>query len=508
METGRVRQIVEQCQQGNREAFGELYTLMHDPLLKVCQRFVSDENTSEDLLHDAFLLIFSKIGSLKDTSRAEAWMQKVTSNLSLAYLQHRKQQPVVPLDDIKDATVVPTSVEAVGTYEDIMELVDQLPNSYRRVFRLSVLEGMSHQQIANLLNIDPHTSSAELFRAKKMLKRSLVVLLLGLMAIGVPIGLWHLLQQSEGQKTAQQQPPSGQEPAPKLEETSEETDGLPRLNQQFTQPKLTVYLAQTDSLPRLNSELPASLVAETRQVDSTLVREESQPAPSSHPKDTPRKTNLEMPEVPIRTITRQEDWVIQLAYSGINSHPTFNLPYGEKDMNDPEIDTITHHRLPITVALQVSKMLGSNLALGTGLQYTQLYSETQVGNTYSWMQQELRLHYLGIPLRVMWYPVNTSRWRVYGSAQTMLEVPVGSSLHQQDFVEGLQIDTRQLSPSLSVQWSVGLGIGLEYRLTPAIGLFAEPGVHYFFKTGDGLDTYRTKHPAAFSIPIGIRINIK
>ena len=68
METGRVRQIVEQCQQGNREAFGELYTLMHDPLLKVCQRFVPDENTSEDLLHDAFLLIFSKIGSLKDTS--------------------------------------------------------------------------------------------------------------------------------------------------------------------------------------------------------------------------------------------------------------------------------------------------------------------------------------------------------------------------------------------------------------------------------------------------------
>ena len=78
MESGRVRQIVEQCQQGDREAFGQLYTLMHDRLFSVCQRYVPDKSTSEDLLHDAFLLIFSKIGSIKDTSKAEAWMQKVS----------------------------------------------------------------------------------------------------------------------------------------------------------------------------------------------------------------------------------------------------------------------------------------------------------------------------------------------------------------------------------------------------------------------------------------------
>jgi RNA polymerase sigma-70 factor (ECF subfamily) len=53
-----------------------------------------------------------------------------------------------------------------------------------------------------------------------------------------------------------------------------------------------------------------------------------------------------------------------------------------------------------------------------------------------------------------------------------------------------------------------LGIGLEYRISPIIGLYAEPSVHYYFKTGDGLDTYRTKHPATISIPIGIRIDIK
>ena len=152
-------------------------------------------------------------------------------------------------------------------------------------------------------------------------------------------------------------------------------------------------------------------------------------------------------------------------------------------------------------------MLGHQFAVGTGLQYTQLYSETQAGNTYSWAQSEQRIHYLGIPLRVMWYPVNTSHLRVYGTAQTMFEIPLGSTCRQSDIINDRQFETGKLQLDPSVQWSVGLGIGLEYRLTPVIGLYAEPSLQYFFKPGDGIDTYRTAHPATFSVPIGIRINI-
>jgi RNA polymerase sigma-70 factor (ECF subfamily) len=75
-------------------------------------------------------------------------------------------------------------------------------------------------------------------------------------------------------------------------------------------------------------------------------------------------------------------------------------------------------------------------------------------------------------------------------------------------VDGRQLDTKKLTLDPSVQWSVGLGVGLEYRLSPVIGLYAEPSMQYFFKPGDGLDTYRTAHPVTFSIPIGIRFNLK
>ena len=90
----------------------------------------------------------------------------------------------------------------------------------------------------------------------------------------------------------------------------------------------------------------------------------------------------------------------------------------------------------------------------------------------------------------------------------MLELPLSGTLRQNAIVDGNQIDTKKLTLDPSVQWSVGLGVGLEYRLSPVIGLYAEPSVHYYFKPSDGLDTYRTKHPVTFSIPIGIRINIK
>lgn len=504
MEAGRVRQIVEQCQRGDREAFGQLYTLMHDRLLRVCQRYVPDETTCEDLLHDAFLLIFSKIDSIKDISKAEAWMQKVTQNLALTYLQQRKQKHEVPLDSIKEAAVS-VDMGSAETYEKILALIDQLPNSYQRVFRMSVLEGMSHQQIADLLNIDSHTSSAELFRAKKMLRRSLAVLFLGLLAIGVPIGLWKLWRQPDS--------PSITSVEPQQTVHQGETDSLDTENSQFRVGKLPVYTAQTITSQAITADSTTSLPVETTEQDTTKIQEEIQEKIQEKIQENPQRqilketnTIAETPDLPaIKAATSNQDWMLALAYSGFNSQQSFNLPYGVKDMNDPVLDTITHHRLPMTIALQVNKMLNSRLSVGTGLQYTQLYSETHIGNTYAWDEQQQRLHYLGIPLRLSWYPVRSNRWSIYGTAQTMLELPLHGTQQKASFVEGLQVKVEDLKLSPSVQWSVGVGVGLEYRLTPVIGIYAEPSLQYFFKTGDGLDTWRTAHSTTFSVPLGVRI---
>lgn len=512
MRENSVKQIVERCQQGDQEAFGQLYTLTNAKLRKVCRQYINNKDDVDDVLHDAYYLIFTKINTLKDPMKAEAWMQKVVQNLALTYLQQSRQQTVVPLDAMREASVTPTTMESEEAYEEIMTLIDQLPNSYRRVFRLSVLEGMTHQQIAALLNIEAHTSSEQLSRAKKMLRQSLAVLLLGLLAIGVPIGLWKSLRQASSPSTTPAEPKQTAtlEPADKQKGGGEQivypgqTDSLDRVNSQFRLAKLPVQAVQTIFELPIKSDSALSIPAETTQKDSTET-------PKKPQRQIPekKKTIVETPDLPaMKAVKRQQDWTLAMNFSGISGRQTFNLPYGDGGPNDDEMDTITHHRLPLTIGLSVNKMLGNRWAVGTGLQYTQLYSETQAGNTFAWDQQMQRLHYLGIPLRATWYPVNSSRWALYGTAQTMLELPLSGTSRKNAIVNGWQIDTQKMKLDPSVQWSVGLGVGLEYRLSPVIGLYAEPSMQYFFKPGDGLDTYRTAHPVTFSIPIGIRFNLK
>ena len=503
-----MKQIVEQCQQGDREAFGQLYTLTYDRLRQMCRRYVSNESTIDDLLHDAYLLIFTKIGSLKDASKADAWMQRVVQNLALAYANHAKQQTVVALDSLQEPPAISETPPPID-YEEIMSLIGQLPESYQRVFRLSVFEGLSHQEIAELLNIEPHTSSADLFRAKEMLRRSLAILLLGLLAIGLPIGLWHLLE-----TTPQPEPPRAE--AGKLQKSQKPKEETPEPQKEMLERQETLAQRAIPTsilpMPPKPIEIDSTATIPTEVITTDTVPTESAPKESAPKEFIPSETDhqnilVETPISPVRTTSDTREWMLAAAFSGIGSQQPFNLPYGEYGMNDPEMDTITHHRLPLTFSLSVNKMIGRKWAVGTGLQYTRLYSETQEGNTYSWTQKEQRLHYLGIPLRATWYPMNTNRWAVYTSAQTMLEWPIHSTLIRNTYVGGSLLETDKLRLSPSLQWSIGVAAGVEYRLSPVIGIYAEPSLQYFFKTGDAIDSYRTAHPATFSVPIGIRIYI-
>ena len=506
-----VKQIVKRCQRGDREAYGLLYEVMYKRLRKVCRHYVAEENAVDDLLHDSFLLIFSKIDSVRDASKAEAWMQKVTQNLALAYVQNHKQQSTISLDDIEPSMIAVAPDAIPITYDEILNLVDALPKSYRRIFRLSVLEGLSHQEIAALLNIEPHTSSSQLYRAKQMLRQSLGIMLLSLLGICLPLGVWYSLNQStetpssagNSKPTASAVPASEQEGGEEPAVSQKETTSFPVGNKLFLSRKQLVPTAQTITPQVITADSAISNPVESSEPDTTKTMEEPQP-------QIQKEMNIiaETPELPVIKTAPHHDWTVALAYSGINSQHSFNLPYGEKDMNDPVLDTITHHRMPLTIALQVNKMLGNRWSVGSGLQYTQLYSETQIGNTYAWDKQQQRLHYLGIPLRLSWYPVRNSHWSIYGTAQTMLELPLRATQQKTSFVEGRQVKTEELRPSPPLQWSVGLGIGLEYRLTPVIGIYTEPCLEYFFKASDALDTYRTAHPAAFSVPFGIRITFE
>ena len=488
-----LQQIAERCQQGDREAFALLYTAMREPLRTLCLSFVKNEAVADDLLHDAFLLIFSKIGELKDTSCTEAWMKTVTRRVALLYL--RQQHQHVPLSASPELTTfaVENNAEPSLVLQDVLAAVDDLPEGYRRVFRMSVFEGMSHQEIANLLHIEPHSSSSQLFHAKVLLRRWLRPLALLLLAVALPLSvyIWKQNDEKEISKTVETD-------KQKLA-TTEKTNQECLAKQETTlRPKVEELLAEADT---------ATNVAPTVSQDTT----KAVPIPQ-HERPRRQVSTAESPrEVPPADMQRRtptataDGWNLALAYSGIRNSKDMQLPYANAETNPAVYDSIAHHHMPLTIGLMLNRKLDSHWQLGIGLRYQRMTSDMLSGNTYISLSQHQKVQYLAIPVSVSWYYSLGRRFSTYLSASAAVNLPLRSTLESVYLMNGKEIDptTERLHPD--VQWSMGLGLGLQYDLTPNIGFFVEPSLQYYFKRSSDVKTWNTEHPLSFSLPLGLRI---
>ena len=185
MFTMEITRLIERCRQGDAEALGELYKAYAKKMKGVCRRYISDDQDINDVLHDAFVIIFTSFDKLRDDSKAEAWMMSITRNVASKYKNHLMTQPFVSLREAEQLPMPENKAEVRGVpLEDVLRLIERLPEGYGQVFRLSVFDGLSHKEIADMLGIEPHSSSSQLARAKRMLRgmmqryRTLLLLLL------------------------------------------------------------------------------------------------------------------------------------------------------------------------------------------------------------------------------------------------------------------------------------------------------------------------------------------
>lgn len=505
-----LQQIAERCQQGDREAFALLYTAMREPLRTLCLSFVKNEAVADDLLHDAFLLIFSKIGELKDTSCTEAWMKTVTRRVALLYL--RKQHQQVPLSASPELTAfaVENNAEPSLVLQDILAAVDDLPEGYRRVFRMSVFEGMSHQEIANLLHIEPHSSSSQLFHAKVLLRRWLRPLALLLLAVALPLSVYIWKQNDEKeiskivetdkQKLAATEKPNQESGA------KQETTAYP-----------FVRCVRTSSSSCANFESVACEFSTETDTTTYVAPTVSQDTTKAVPVPQPERPRRQIPsaesprDVPPAEMQRRTPtattggWNLALAYSGIRNSKDMQLPYANAETNPVVYDSIAHHHMPLTIGLMLNRKLDRHWQVGIGLRYQRMTSDMLSGNTYVSLSQHQKVQYLVIPVSVSWYYPIGCRFSTYLSASTAVNLPLRSTLERVYLMNGQSFDptTEHLHPG--VQWSTGLGLGLQYDLTPNIGFFVEPSLQYYFKQSSDVKTWNTEHPLSFSLPLGLRI---
>ena len=166
------QRLITGCKKGETWAQKQVYELYASAMFSVCVRYVSDRETARDLLQDGFIKIFTKADSYSGTGSFAGWIRRIFVTTALEYLRQNKAfLESASLDDlsylIEDEDV---SILDKISADDLMTCVSNLPNGYRTVFNLYALEGYSHAEIANLLNISENTSRSQFMRARKILQ--------------------------------------------------------------------------------------------------------------------------------------------------------------------------------------------------------------------------------------------------------------------------------------------------------------------------------------------------
>lgn len=153
----------------------KLYDEYADYLAKVCSRYIQNQDDLHDVLQEAFIRIFTKIHTFEYRGRGslKAWLTRVVINESLHFLRDNNSNIFVDNDvDLPDITDDEPDIDNLSITQ-ITDTILKLPPGYRAVFNLFAIEGKSHKEIAELLNIKPDTSASQFHKARNMLARML-----------------------------------------------------------------------------------------------------------------------------------------------------------------------------------------------------------------------------------------------------------------------------------------------------------------------------------------------
>ena len=550
--------LVERGRQGDEAALGSLYGAYHRRMAEMCQHIVGNRQVAEELAHDAFLLAFAKLDQLRNPQRFEAWLTSIAANVARRYVQRHRGPLMLSLSTLSEEALgdgtlpcmelpgepVATEDRPLPTMDELMAAVDALPKGYGRVFKLAVIQEMSHKEIAEILGIAAHSSSSQLSRAKRMLQRSLAQYwLLWLLPLLLP---WALYLYKAG-RTVETPGPAVTRQVYIRHETKHDDGGA---SQQMT--IVAVKVVSGDSLAPADTLRHAD--EETERTDTTTVLHDNSPLPDLRPDKDTHIADLSSEKS--TDIKNRQMWSVDLAYTSGMGEQNANRPFvfTETEMTDviskvppirsfdkwsdyaealesgtldvdyktyrtllkiaqnnaalPGRDMIerkTHHYMPINLSLALRYKLNDRFGLETGLSYSRLKSESEIGSGGNAIREQQTIHYLGIPLRGSCNIYNVRRWSLYGSLGVRLEVPVYAPLSTGYFVNGVKELEEKSTLHAPWQWSIGTGLGLQYNLTPNAGLYAEPSLQYYIPTGSNIETYHTEHPFLFSLPLGVRI---
>jgi len=163
-----LEQLIERCKKNDAKAQGQLYKLFSSKLFSLCLKYSKNYVEAEDNLQDAFVTIFNKISQYKSKGSLEGWMKRITINTALQRYRSVGVFDIINEDQIEDVSI--EIDDDTINVDFLLGIIQELPDRYRLVFNLYVLDDYSHKEIAEMLHISTGTSKSNLARARLILK--------------------------------------------------------------------------------------------------------------------------------------------------------------------------------------------------------------------------------------------------------------------------------------------------------------------------------------------------
>ena len=544
--------LVEKAKQGDTDAFSTLYQMYYPKMKGICINFLrEDKAVVDDLVQDAFILAFVSLKDLKNTHRFSQWLTSITTNLALKYQEKGKRYDFISLSDIEDefSSVLEdgnTSKQSIP-YEEIMAAIDSLPEGYKKIFNMSVLDGLSHQEISELLDIAPHSSSSQLSRAKAMLRNILsprAILIIVLALIVIPVYRYFtakkkIVSENDVNIVRTRKPNEDITPIQKKPNVSvsRAQNAILYSNYRSVQQGKNIVITIGDSIKvgqNVILEISDSLqnnqhVLADNKRDSIITKDTVYtPIPNeerwiaddtkTHKKSkwqllaagslgttlaqnvckiiTSSNNNLgsSQPSGPDQPTTPDQPsekcFTTWEEYAEYLHRLTPTDPTAENvammdiaDNNKGKIEEVEHHDKPIILGLAVNKSIGKHWSLETGLQYSYLKSYFTLGTGNFRVDKEQKLHYIGIPVKLSYQFMAYKRLSAYGSAGASIQIPLSGKTYADYVIGGKSGYTTDWETTPSIQWTVNTNIGIQYQIVPKLTLFVEPTLNWCIPNG-------------------------
>lgn len=561
----KIEKLIERVKAGDTDALKTVYDAYSQRMRNACIKITQeDEDTVDDLVQESFIRAYYSLEKLKDASKFGEWLVAITKNVSLRYLERKRKIQVLSFSEIGDGFDVESSYTSDSKLEEkeLFELIDKLPSGYRNVFRMAVIDGFSHKEIAEKLGIEPHSSSSQLTRAKGLLRNMInrrMLAVISILLVSIPI--YKYLFWKRG--TEKEQHP--------VANINDAAKGKRSVNRETVQPTtqssvVDKNILATASPGKMNLQEYAvadsvGILTDSAKNDSAIniviAIEKDTVSLDTMKQVVPKLEEFIAKEVApsykskwqllamgslgsalaqtaykMLVGNKGEDtadgpqpsgpqmfstWEQYSQYLQQNAHD--NMSEAEKALmeiainNTNNINNIKnggkiveheYHDKPITFGLSMTKTINRNWNMETGLQYSLLKSEFILGEDDYYIQKRQKIHYLGIPLRLSYKWFGANRWTAYTSAGIIMNIPLSGKTDEQ-YVTGTVTpysDSWHFTPPFL--WTVGTGVGLQYNFANNWGVYLEPTFSWHIPNGSTTRTIWTEHPFTITVPFGIR----